>query len=125
MYSVSALTVLHLNPKISDPQRMAKIPHYPLTLPTDAKKQDEIHPSQTFREDAMDVDKAETEQQAGGVEDNSAKWEGIWSDIGILSEKQFQTIVTKCIATLGERVSQVTLSRSDWRNFHCRFSCGR
>lgn len=106
---------------------MAKIPHYPLTLPTDrtTEKKEESHHSQTSREDAMDVDNAETEQQAGGVGDKSAKWEGIWSDIGILSEKQFQTIVTKCIATLGERVFQVTLSRSDCRNFACRFSCGR
>jgi hypothetical protein len=49
----------------------------------------------------MDVDKAVPEGQAEDGLDNSAKWQGIWSDIGILSEKQFQTIVTKCIATLG------------------------
>lgn len=105
--SVSALTVLHLNPKISDPQRITKIPRHPLTLPSDQEptsktKGMESESIEAVKGDAMEVDGEEPEPPADGEAETTAKWKGIWSDIGILSEKQFQTIVTKCIATLGK-----------------------
>lgn len=116
--AVSALTVLHLNPKISDPQRITKIPRRPLTLPSEQDavveaKTDQSESSRALKGDAMDVDGDEPEQHADGDVDDSAKWTGIWSDIGILSEKQFQTIVTKCIATLGENIARLFVIRAD------------
>jgi hypothetical protein len=105
--TVSALTVLHLNPKISDPQRITKIPRHPLTLPSDQEttsdtKVKESESVEAAKGDVMEVDGDEPKQHADGDAESVAKWKGIWSDIGILSEKQFQTIVTKCIATLGK-----------------------
>jgi hypothetical protein len=101
--------VLHLNPKISDPLRITKIPRHPLTLPSDQEKtvNTEVNGSESTESakgDAMEVDGNEPAPHADGGAENSTKWKGIWSDIGILSEKQFQTIVTKCIATLGKSI---------------------
>lgn len=56
--------------------------------------------------DAMEVDQEQPLDQTPGGAQNTEKWKGIRSDIGILTEKQFQTIVTKCIATLGKTMPQ-------------------
>lgn len=52
---------------------------------------------------AMDVDQDQSPDEPQVDTANPEKWKGIRSDIGILTEKQFQTIVTKCIATLGKK----------------------
>ncbi|KAJ9109876.1 hypothetical protein QFC19_001855 [Naganishia cerealis] len=100
---VSALTVLHLNPKISDPQRITKIPTTPLNLSTDETKDDKSSGKsadvtngnpEISQDHGMDVD------VEVGVAGTPSIWKGVRSDIGILSEKQFQTIVAKCISTL-------------------------
>lgn len=106
---VSALTILHLNPKLSDPKRIMKIPRTPLNPVDEAgaangeQGEDRDQSVDDSKFDAMDVDQDQSpdEPQAGAA--NPAKWKGIRSDIGILTEKQFQTIVTKCIATLGKK----------------------
>ncbi|KAJ9106278.1 hypothetical protein QFC21_001423 [Naganishia friedmannii] len=109
--TVAALTVLHLNPKISDPQRVVKIPTTPLNPP---KKESHVETSDLPTEhisngdgkksqvDAMDVDDdLPALRQDGSTE---SQWKGLRKDIGILTEKQFQTIVAKCISTLGSPV---------------------
>jgi proteasome activator subunit 4 len=107
---VAALTVLHLNPKISDPQRMTKIPITSLNPP---KKESPDGASTLPAEnisngngnescvDKMDIDNDDLAPRQDGSAESQSTWRGLRKDIGILTEKQFQTIVAKCISTLG------------------------
>lgn len=105
---VAALTVLHLNPKLSDPKRITKIPQSPLNPVSNSGKssseqsEDDDQSHEGFKVDAMDLDHAQSQEKPQGDAENPSKWKGVRSDIGILTEKQFQTVVTKCIATLGK-----------------------
>lgn len=101
--------MLHLNPKISDPQRITKIPTTPLNPPKTESHNESNLAADTISNgngntslvDEMEVDNDDPASRPDVGAEFQSTWKGLRKDIGILTEKQFQTIVAKCISTLG------------------------
>ncbi|KAI0322289.1 hypothetical protein OF83DRAFT_1094493 [Amylostereum chailletii] len=73
---MSKLAEMHVNPAISDPKKLSAIPD-------DARTEDEGRPN--WRKD--------------DIEDKSP-WTGIYSDVGIFSEHNWNIIMCKCLASM-------------------------
>lgn len=55
----------------------------------------------------MDVDGDEGDEAEDNEQMDDSDWHGIRKDIGILTESEFQTVMTKCLRAMGKSVSRV------------------
>lgn len=101
MCVVARLSVKHVNPKTSDPKRLESIPHTEVNDTLDDA--DIAANADDDDEDAMDVDVDKPSNGDGGGEgEKKEEWQGIRKEIGILTEKEFQMVMTKCLRAMGE-----------------------
>jgi hypothetical protein len=77
LHILSQLAELHVNPTISDPKRIDE-------LPDDARSDDEGRPN--WPKDDLKHD---------------GPWTGIYKDVGIFSEDEWNLIMWKCLASMG------------------------
>lgn len=75
---LAQLSVMHVDPSVSDPERIT-------SLPDDARSQDEGRPS---------WDKSDLKSSSG-------HWTGIHKDVGIFTEDEWNLIMVKCLASMG------------------------
>jgi proteasome activator subunit 4 len=90
---VAQLSVIHVNPKVSNPKRLETIPKTPVN--------DEEGVEDLLEGDEMDVDGV---HEVEDVDIEADGWAGIRKEIGILTEKDFQTVMAKCLRTMGTPV---------------------
>lgn len=90
---LAQLSVTHLNPKVSNPKRLETIPKTALNIGSEGED--------AFEGDEFDVDD-DPEEEDNAPEDGS--WRGIRKEIGILTEKEFQMVMTKCLRSMGTPV---------------------
>lgn len=82
---LSKLVEMHVDPTVSDPQRIEEIPD-------DARSEGEGRPK-------WPKDDLETRW----------RWSGLFSDIGIFSETEWNYIMTKCMASMGMSPHMIAL----------------
>jgi proteasome activator subunit 4 len=88
---VANLSKRHLNPSLSNPKRLEDIPK---SMVNDVQEDEILHDG-----DEMDLDGEEAEED---VPSKDTSWQGIRKEIGILTEIEFQTVMTKCLRAMGE-----------------------
>ena len=88
---VANLSKIHLNPSLSSPKRLEDIPK---SMVNEVPEDEVLHDG-----DEMDLDGEEAEED---VTNKDAGWQGIRKDIGILTESEFQTVMTKCLRAMSE-----------------------
>lgn len=97
------LSKIHLNPSLSNPKRLEDIPK---TM-VNANAADEA----ARDSDEMDLDGEEVEED---VPSKDAGWQGLRKDIGILTESEFQLVMTKCLRAMGQCKRISIASRSTY-----------
>lgn len=80
LYFLSRLVEMHVDPNVSDPRKIEEILD-------DARSEDEERPN--WRKDDLD--------ENGG-------WSGLFKDIGIFTDDQWNHLMCKCLASMGEPV---------------------
>lgn len=73
---------MHVDPTVSDPRKIEQIPD-------DARADDEKRPNWP-KDDIKGM--------------YHGKWVGLYQDVGIFSEKEWNWIMCKCVASMGELV---------------------
>ena len=77
LYFLSQLAELHIDPTVSNPARIEE-------LPDDARSEDEFRPNWS-----------KSDLQHNGA------WEGIYKDVGIFAEDEWNFLMVKCLASMG------------------------
>ena len=77
LHVLSKLAEMHVSPEVSDPRKIAD-------LPDDEKVEGEGRPSWVKPDYKVD-----------------AAWEGLYRDVGIFSEHEWQLLMCKCLASMG------------------------
>lgn len=72
---------LHTDPSVSDPRRIEEIPD-------DERSEDEGRPK--FPQDNLDA---------------KWGWSGLYKDVGIFTDREWNMIMTKCLASMGMRIA--------------------
>lgn len=80
---MSQLAELHVDPTVSDPKRVDGIPD-------DARSTGEGRP----RWDRDDLN-------------TNGEWSGLWKDVGIFTNAQWDTIMVKCLTSMGQSTNLV------------------
>lgn len=100
---LARLTVMHVNPKVSNPKRVGKIPKS--SLPSKEEDVDMMEVTSEVDDDAS---------EGNEVTESDADWPGIRKDIGLLTETQFDLVmVSSCIRCRTHEHSILTLDFSD------------
>lgn len=76
---LSRLAEMHIDPTVSDPRRINQ-------LPDDARTEDEGRPNWS-KDDIKGM--------------HSSRWIGLYQDVGIFSEREWNYIMCKCVASMG------------------------
>ncbi len=107
---MARLSTMHVNPRRSDPELLDKIPKTRFNPPAafDAAPADRPY-------DAMDVDsvsssRCESPAMQGPTAESISEWPGIRKEVGILTEKEFEMVMTKCLRSMGTPVGGATAS---------------
>ena len=74
---LSQLAEIHVDPTVSDPKRIEKIP-----------------------DDAISDGEGRTKWDRSDLETNG-EWRGLWKDVGIFTDAQWDTIMAKCLTSMG------------------------
>lgn len=77
LYFLSRLAEMHVSPEVSDPRKIAE-------LPDDDISEGETRPRWTQE----------------GLKDD-VTWAGLYKDVGIFSEHEWQFLMCKCLASMG------------------------
>jgi proteasome activator subunit 4 len=79
---ISKLTVLHLNPEASDPIKISELP---------------------------DDERSEGEGRPDWYADTASHgtWQGLYKDVGIFTEHEWNLLMCKCLASMGKHHSKV------------------
>jgi proteasome activator subunit 4 len=92
---------MHCNPLRSDPARLTSIPHTRFS-------------KSRADESGMDVDdvlpNAPAAQQDTSNNSNGLPWPGIRKEVGILTEREFEMVMTKCLRSMGTPVGGAVAS---------------
>jgi proteasome activator subunit 4 len=108
---VARLTVAHRNPTRSDPQLLSTIPRSRFNPPETEDQSRETKPRDEMRETTS----APTTGSSGmftlrdddtppGSTIHESPWRGIRKEVGILTEKEFEMVMTKCLRSMGTPV---------------------
>jgi len=57
--------------------------------------------SDDAEDEAMDVDGDDGDEAEDNEQSDDSEWHGIRKEIGILTESEFQTVMTKCLRAMG------------------------
>ncbi len=98
---ISKLAELHVNPEISDPKRIEEIPD-------DELSEGEGRPK-------WDLNSSR----------NSGPWQGLYNHVGIFTDHEWNLLMCKCLASMGERYGLICPELQitqvfDHRNSSCR-----
>lgn len=77
LHFISKLTEMHINPEVSNPQRIADIPD-------DEKSEGEGRPNWFQNVTADD------------------RWQGLYKDVGIFAQHEWNLLMCKCLASMGK-----------------------
>jgi proteasome activator subunit 4 len=75
----SRLVEIHVNPTVSDPQKIRSVP-----------------------DDARSDDEARPEWESDDISSPGGSWGGIYKDVGIFSDHDWNFLMSKCLASMGE-----------------------
>lgn len=87
---ISRLSEMHLDPSASDPRKIQEIPD-------DARTEDEGRP----------------EWQKDDLKSPGRRWGGIYKDVGIFSDHDWNFLMSKCLASMGK---VILFTKSDIAN---------
>jgi proteasome activator subunit 4 len=77
LYFLARLAEMHVDPSVSDPQKIQ-------TIPDDERSENEGRP-----------------MWARDKSDKVSPWPGLYKDIGIFSEREWSLVMCKCLASMG------------------------